>query len=361
MLEKGKISAFQMGMMMYPTILATAILVVPGITEKYAKNDMWLSPIIASFAGFITVYLTWKLHELYPKQTVIQYNEKIIGKFFGKILSLFYVFFYIQISGIVIREFSEFIKSNFLLNTPLIVMSSSITILSAFAIRGGIEVVARIATIFTPLFFFSISLLLLLIPDLDVGNLFPFLDNGLLPVIKGGIVPQSWFSEFFLISFLLPFLTNKKRGLKSGMFTSLFVMLGLVYTNFFILTLLGGSSLKDVYPVLTAFRYISFGDFFENFEAAIMAAWVLGNFLKISVFFYVTSLAFGQWLNLSDYRPMVFPLGILIILFSYWGISSVSALEHFVVFTDSFFLFTVQTIIPFLLLTIALIRKGKNT
>ncbi|WP_256218292.1 hypothetical protein [Bacillus sp. MUM 116] len=31
MIEKGKISAFQMYVMMYPTILATAILTVPSI------------------------------------------------------------------------------------------------------------------------------------------------------------------------------------------------------------------------------------------------------------------------------------------------------------------------------------------
>ena len=71
-MEKGKISSLQMAVMMYPTIVATAILTVPSITAKYAKNDLWLSPIWASFIGYITVYIVCQLHKLYPNQTIIQ-------------------------------------------------------------------------------------------------------------------------------------------------------------------------------------------------------------------------------------------------------------------------------------------------
>ncbi len=52
MIEKGKISAAQMAMMMYPTIIATAILLVPAITARHANQDMWLSPLWASLIGF---------------------------------------------------------------------------------------------------------------------------------------------------------------------------------------------------------------------------------------------------------------------------------------------------------------------
>ncbi|MCW1941527.1 hypothetical protein OMD49_27905 [Bacillus anthracis] len=53
MLEKGKISAFQMAFMILPTITATAVLIVPSISSKYAERDMWISPIFASLNGFL--------------------------------------------------------------------------------------------------------------------------------------------------------------------------------------------------------------------------------------------------------------------------------------------------------------------
>ena len=94
-MEKGKISALQMAILLYPTIVATALLGVPGITAKYAGNDLWLSPILASLIGYVTVYIAYQLHKLYPNQTVIQFSEQIIGRFAGKILGFLYLFFYI--------------------------------------------------------------------------------------------------------------------------------------------------------------------------------------------------------------------------------------------------------------------------
>jgi spore germination protein KB len=36
MIEKGRISALQMAIMMYPTIMATAVPIIPAITGKLA-------------------------------------------------------------------------------------------------------------------------------------------------------------------------------------------------------------------------------------------------------------------------------------------------------------------------------------
>ena len=103
-MEKGKISSLQMAFMMYPTIVATAILSVPSITAKYAKNDLWLSPILASLIGYVTVYIAYKLHKLYPKQTVIQFSEQIIGRFAGKMFGFLFLFFYIQTTGQITKR-----------------------------------------------------------------------------------------------------------------------------------------------------------------------------------------------------------------------------------------------------------------
>ncbi|MDQ7864807.1 hypothetical protein RCO48_38045 [Peribacillus frigoritolerans] len=41
-----------------------------------------------------------------------------------------------------------------------------------------------------------------------------------------------------------------------------------------------------------------------------MAVWIVGAFVKISVFYYASALGTAQWLNLSDYCPVVWPIGI---------------------------------------------------
>lgn len=93
-MEKGKISSFQMALMIVPTIIATAILIVPSITGKFAGRDMWISPILASLNGFFTAFLMYRLHKIYPNKTFIQYSEHIIGRIPGKVLGFVYLFFF---------------------------------------------------------------------------------------------------------------------------------------------------------------------------------------------------------------------------------------------------------------------------
>lgn len=211
MLDKGRISAIQMEFMMVPTIVATGVLTIPSIAGRYAGHDLWMTPIIGSLIGFITVYIAWKLHQLYPKSTPIQYSEKILGKALGKIFGLFLVSFYIHSTGLIIRQYSEFITGNVMLETPGVVFSISIVFVSALAVRGGIEVIARTAVICTSLFLITSLSLLLLLKDIDITYMLPILENGFIPVLKGGFIHASWFSEFFLIAFIFPYIKSKKK------------------------------------------------------------------------------------------------------------------------------------------------------
>ncbi|MBS4188952.1 endospore germination permease [Bacillus sp. FJAT-49705] len=357
-----KISSLQMAMLMYPTIVATAILSVPNLTATYANQDLWISPIFASIIGFLTVFISVRLHKLYPEKTVIQFSEQIIGRIPGKILGLAFLFFYIQSTGGITRSYAEFIVSSFLFQTPIIVVIVSMVLLCAFAVYGGLEVLGRITQVLFPLFFVPLFLLIILLsPEYEFSNIFPILERGLLPPIKGAVVPGGWFSEFFITIFLLPFLADKKKGSKYGILTVFAVMITLVVVNLIVLFILGNTTSSKTYPLMNISRYISIADFFENLESVTMAIWILGTFVKISVFFYVVVLGTAQWLNIEDYRPLVWPIGILIVEFSFWAVPSSMAFIHYEITAFPFYSVTIQTIIPLFLLGIAFFRnKNRN-
>ncbi|MCR8635042.1 GerAB/ArcD/ProY family transporter [Paenibacillus radicis (ex Xue et al. 2023)] len=361
MLEKGKISAFQMGLLMYPVILATGFLSLPAITAHYTQNDIWLTPLIASATGFVSIYTATRLHELFPKQTIIQYSGQLIGKIPGKIVSMIYFLFLTHTAGTITRQYADFVTGTFLFRTPLLLVILSILLLAAFAVRGGIELVARSAVILVPIFILPIFILLLLFPDLDAKNIFPILSGGLLPVIKGAAAPQAWFSEYFLISFFLPNLTDPKKGRKWGIISLSAVVLSLTYINLIILFLLGPDIANKIYPLLVAFRSIGVASFLENLESLLLVMWVVGNFIKLSGFFYMAALAFGQCFELSDCRPIIFPLGLLIAITSLWDLPSLPVMEELIRYVAPFELPTMLTLIPLLLLILAVLRKRKAT
>ncbi|WP_180230022.1 endospore germination permease [Bacillus sp. AFS073361] len=358
MIEKGKISGSQMAIMMNPAIFATVLLLVPAITAKHAKQDMWLSPIWSSLMGFLAVFLAYKLNKIYPRNTLIEYCELILGKVLGKILGALYLFFYFHITGIIVREYGEFVSGTFLPHTPMLFIFGTMILVCSFAVYGGLEVIGRCSEMIVPVvLLLYLVIFIMLLKDLDIQNMFPFMANGIAPSLKGSIVPQSWFSEYILIAFFLPYLTNREKGLKWGLISVTSVMFFIVLTNFTSLLLFGNLTSTLTYPVMIAAQYISMAEFLEHLEAIVMAIWVAGTFIKISVFYYALTLGTAQWLKLSDFRPLVFPIGFLLISFGAWSAPSLQELSHFLSTSAPFYFLSLQIIVPFILLIIALIRN----
>ncbi|MEY2196585.1 endospore germination permease [Neobacillus sp. BF23-41] len=318
MMEKGKISAFQMALMILPPIISTSILAVPAVTGSYAHRDMWISPILASLNGFFTAFIVYQLHKIYPKETIIQYSQHIVGRILGKVLGLIILFFFLYLSGTICREYTVFVIDTFFPKTPMIVVIGSMALVSAFAVRGGVEVLGRAAQLFVPIFMFPLLLLILLIPNFKPENMFPIMERGIMPPVMGAAQPMVWFAEVFLMSILLPFLTDREKGMKWSMISVVVALLTMVYLDIVSLFVLGESASDYTYPVFIVFRHISVATFFEHLESILMVVWVLGVFVKFSVFYYALVLGTAQWLDLSNYRPIVFPLGFLIILFGIW-------------------------------------------
>ncbi|MCQ6275566.1 endospore germination permease [Bacillus sp. V3B] len=358
MIEKGKISSLQMGIMFYPTIIASALLSVPSGTAKHAKNDLWLSPIMASVIGFLAVYMAYRLHKFFPKQTLIEYSEHILGKVLGKALGFLFIFNLLFTNGFTIRQYTELSIGAFLPNTPMIVVTSGLVLVCGFAVRGGLEVVGRAAQMFFPIYLVSlIVIIILLIPEFNFKHLLPIMENGLMPPIKGSAIPLSMFTLFFFIAYLLPYVTDEEKGRKWSLISVGAVMLTLVITNITILFVFGGTTSNYVYPVLSAARYISIADFLEHLESIVIAIWVSGTFIKLSVQYYITVLATAQVLGLSDTRSIVFPIGVFNVLFSFWGIENFSELSSVIGTVLPFYAFGFNIAIPFLLLLIVVIRK----
>jgi len=358
MMKQAKISPIQMALLMNPAIAATVLLLVPSITAKQAEQDSWISPIWASVIGFFVVFIAYQLNKLFPEESIIEYSEYILGKFLGKLISAAFLFFYLHITGIIVREYGEFVSATSLFNTPMTVIIGSMVLVCSFAVLGGPEVIGRVSEIIVPVvMLLYIIIFILLIKDLEVKNMFPIMEKGIKPSLMGSIVPQSWFSEFILISFFLPFVKDKKKGMKWGMISVCSVMILMVLTNIMNLFLFGKLTASLTYPVMVAARYISIADFLEHLESIVMAIWIAGTFIKITVFYFILSLGIAQWLKLSDYRPIVLPIGFLILLQGLWSAGDLQELSHYLATTGAVYILSFQVPIPVILLLIATIRN----
>ncbi|MBM7644183.1 spore germination protein KB [Scopulibacillus daqui] len=355
--KEGKISTFQMGLMMYFMVGGTSTLLVPSIAAKYAGRDMWLSPIWSALIGFLNLFIAWQLYKIYPKTTIIESTKKILGRVLGAVFNFFFLFRLIYDMSIIVREYGEFIHV-FLTYTPIYILMGSLILVCSFAVLSGIEVIARCTQIFLPIvILFFLLMVIFIIPELNPENMLPIMENGLKPSLKSAVFINEWFVEFIYISFLFPFLQNKQKAIRWGSVSVLTVMLTMVIANFVCLFLLGDITKQFNFPVYTAASYISVADFAEHLDGIVMAIWILVGFCQLTMWLYALSFGVSQWLNLSEYRRVVLPLGLLIILFSIWIAPHFESLTSTLNTSFVPYTYVMMLFYPMLLLCIAYIRK----
>ncbi|MFC7394517.1 GerAB/ArcD/ProY family transporter [Scopulibacillus cellulosilyticus] len=319
MLEKGKISSLQLGILLFELQTATGVISLPSSAYKYAKQNLWISYIFASFVFFIFIFVYFYLNKYYPKKTLIEYCTSLLGKWIGKTIGFICLFYIFYVSTFNLGEYSEFLTINFFSRTPKVVTICGLVIVCCFAVIGGIEVIGRCAQFFLPVIIILFLLMLILIlPEAKVLNLFPVLENGFNTPLKGGIISSAWFGDNFILTFLLPYVSDSKKAKKSVMISLLISTLTLTTVSLTILMVLGELTDKFFYPFIVVARYISVADFLEHVEAAVMAIWILGMFIKMTLFIYVLTLGTSQWLKLNDYRPLVLPIGFLLTFLEVW-------------------------------------------
>ncbi|MEF3303680.1 GerAB/ArcD/ProY family transporter [Paenibacillus sp. GYB003] len=361
MIEQGKVSSYQMALLLYAMPIATGIVILPAITAKHAERNLWISPIVASLVGFLLVFVAYRLGKLYPGKTVMEYSIDIAGRIPGKALGFVFLFFYLHLGGIVVRQYGEFIVGNFFLKTPMVVVMGITVFACAIAIRSGLEVLGRCSQSFIVLLVLLVAAVTaLLLPNMKPKNLLPILEYGMMPVIRGAVSPMDWFSSFFALAFLFPFLGDKDKGMKWGMISVFAVMLTMVVTNLAALFLFGEITADLTYPTMVAVRQVSLAGFIEHIEAIVMSIWILGAFIQICMHFYVIVLGTAQWLGLNAYRPLVYPLGFLLMATSVWVASDLQELSYFLGTSFAFYALAVRLAIPVLLFLIALVRNRRG-
>lgn len=360
MLENGKISPRQTGELMFITILATIILFVPAITATLAGHDAWLATIVGPMFGLVTLALVAWLGHKHPGQTLFQYSETILGKWPGKAVGLLYVWGFLHINSIIVREFGDFMTTSFMPNTPLSVFNFSLLFLCAWAVIAGLEAIARMNE-FIILLVVSFLLLIIVLstPNWDFGHLSPFFARGPMPILRASLVPAAWHGEIVLLAVILPFMTRPGRAFLAGTVaifgSAALLTLGVIGA----LAVFGPELVASFrFPLHLFTRSINIGDLLTRFEPVVMTTWVAGVFIKASVFYYCAAIGLAQVLGLSEIRPVVFPLGVMMATLSISLFPDVAVLVEFLKETWPRYGISIYFLgLPLLLVTVTLIRE----
>jgi len=363
MLDQGKISASQLSLLLVTLVGSTAMLFVPAVTAEAAGRDGWMSILFfATFFGLMVSLVCTSLGRRFPSESIVEYSPKVFGAILGHLVILTYIFFFIWTNAIIVGEFADFMTATFLPKTPRLVSALIIVWLASYGVRNGLEVIGRLNQfLFLPLLISYLGLVVFVAYDMDLANLTPILEDGIKPVLKGSLPPSAWRGEIVLMLMLLPNLNQLKKARKASIYAVIF--LGIVLTLNTIATVgVFGSELSShlTFPYFTLADYGQVAVVLERMEALVMLVWVAGLMIKIALFYYCAVLALARWFKLQDYKPMVTPVGIILIAWSSAVYKNSRELVELISKTFPVYAFTFELLIPALLLAVAAVRKKKR-
>lgn len=328
-LEKGKISPRQGGELLVISLLATSILLVPAVAVEQQGQNAWLAVLLGTIWGLVTLSIVCWLGNKHPEETIFQYTETLLGKWLGKVVGLLYVWSFLRVVAIVIREFGDFMTTSFMPNTPLSVFSLSLIFLAAWTVFAGLEVLARMNEFIILLVIGSLYFILLLsLGNWELGYLQPLFRVEFLSLLKTSLIPEVWAVDTITFAVIIPFLTRPQRALAAGAAAAVFAN-GLLAIGLISLLATFGPYFLLVtrFPILMFVRTISVAQILSRFEVLIMVVWVAGVFAKTTFYLYCACLGLAQITGLKEIRPVVLALGTIAVVWSFSLFENITELE----------------------------------
>lgn len=362
---KMKISVWQLICLAFTFQIGLSLLLSENPAIQIAKQDAWISVLLAGLFAAVIALISVRLSLLYPDQTLIQFSQTILGKWPGKIIVIPYFITWFITIGMLLRQFSDFVHVTMFMRTPLWALILPFVLLVVYASqKGGIEVIARCSEIIAPMVVVVyLSLIVLNWPNMRLENLLPvYADSGMGVILRGSLPIVSFFGEVVLMTMTIPFLAKPDKALLgiavAGTCSVLFVLtsIGIVLMTF-------GPDLaaRMLYPAYEVVRYISAMEFIQNIDVAVVLVWFCLYFVKLASYFFYTTYGLAEWLGFRDWKKSIWFVALVVTCISMWP-------RHYSFATTSFmnefwipYVLPIDMIgIPLFLWIVGMIRQRTN-
>ncbi|RRJ63479.1 spore gernimation protein [Paenibacillus oralis] len=361
MLNEVHISVRQLTIVTIFFTVGSAILITPSGMAQLAKQDAWIAGLIGIGAGLLIVWFMSKLVSLYPQKNLTEILETLLGKWVGKIVSLLFITSLFSAPTAVLNDLGDFMTTQMMPETPIEAIIILFGIVVLIGVRLGIEVVARSAELLFPWFILLYLLLVLLVSfNIDPRHLQPVLENGFPPIWQAVL---TFISVAFLphvsLLLLLPSSMNRPaefgRGIVLGSLIGSLMLVIVITLSIFVL----GAEItsKSLFPSYVLAQKIDIGHFLQRVETIVAVMWFFSLYFRITLYMSSITVSLARIFNLKDYRPLVWPLGMLFIVMSFVVYPNVPFRQAWDARTWPSYILTVGLLLPLLLLVIHGLRR----
>lgn len=359
---KNEITGMQLFFIIVQTQIGVGILSMPTDIGKVAKQDAWISMMLAGIIVQLIVLLYMFLLSRFPEDTYYGMVNKCFGSGLGKLIMFSYYIYFLSVLVISMTSFYQIIASWIFFETPKWVILLLFAIPAVYMARENIVLIARfkmLISLLLPLLFIILGWVYLapqflyLLPVGGSGT------EAILAGIKPAIYALLGFEAYLFFGSYVKM--NRKKELKKAAFATASITLFYVFT---IITTQVFFYIKELiivpYPVLYIMKALQF-TLFERVDLIFITIWMVIALSSFISFLFLSANTLEQFFSKGKHPLMVYISIIITYSAAVLPASQVNMDYWQNVLLSSSLLFTAA--IPFFTFLLSFIRKstGKGT
>ncbi len=291
---KERINNLQLSSILFLLLYSGCIGIIPYIIIQRVNIDSFISGIIGSLFGFISILILIYIFNYDIDNPIYIKTKVLFGKVVGNIINYLLVFCYLVIAVTLLFNISNFIISQYLTNTPLIVVTITLGSVCLYAINKGIYTISKISFIYVVIIVILFVLgIMLLKSDINIDNIKPILEFGIKSPFISSFIYTLLFCSPMNCILVIPkgSIENSNNSNRYLIITYLIVSI-MTCLVIFVSSGVLGKYLIDIYqyPFYITLKKISIFGFIDRIENFLSVQFILSSFVSVSmVIYYIKS------------------------------------------------------------------------
>ncbi|MDL4840419.1 GerAB/ArcD/ProY family transporter [Aquibacillus rhizosphaerae] len=352
-----RVKAFYLFFIISSIQTGTGIMSTPRYIFKEAKQDAWISVIIAGLCMHLIIFVMFAILKKYKNTDIFGIQTDLFGKWISRVLgTIFIIYLFSSLVSILINYIQVVQVFIYPMLSPWLL---SIMILSivTYAVLGGLRVAVGVTFTFFILTLWLIFFLYKPMTLMDFGHFKPMFEATPMELLKGARATTYSFLGLEILFFLYPFIDNKKKA-------QLPTQLGIVMTTFLVLLVtfisigfFGGDLLeRSIWPVLILYKLIEYA-VIERFDLIIVTQWMMVIVPNMILITWMISYGLKRMYQLPQKKAVY---GVVFLLFICGGLIRDQFTIQLIIDYVAQVGFWIVFIYPFVLYPLVIIKKKMN-
>ncbi|QHT62439.1 GerAB/ArcD/ProY family transporter [Paenibacillus lycopersici] len=308
--------------MMVNLIFVKAIGVTQGVIARSIGQDMWFATLMGTLQGIAMMYITYAVLRVTPHLDFIALSERLLGKWFAKLIALVILLFFLAGFGPIMITFVYHLKDYFLPEAPLYLFIVASLLVGMIGCFYGLEVMARLALVGL-VFIFLLNALIIIgsTSEFDIRNLLPVMEYGFPRTFIASLnFDTDWALATMLAAIVMPMVKNADKG--GGKFGMIGIgasgMLTMIWSILEGAVLSAEVTSQYTISCMKLARNAHIGNFLQRYEMIMIALYSIPILFEVMFCIYATSICASRIFGLANNRAMILPVCVMLGAFGYW-------------------------------------------